>query len=132
MTFGNKTYRNTTMKIKWDCTEFNKIFDVDGPKEMEIEIDAKSSAAGKLNGFYGKTHTDETKEILRQKTLKLCENEEFRMSRANYGEKNGMFGSHRCGAENPMFGKKHSEETKRKISEKAKLRHKKNEKVLSG
>jgi hypothetical protein len=113
------------MNIKWNCTKLNDLFDVDGPKELEYHLDTETSCAGKLNGFYGKSHTEETKEMIRQKMLKICENEEFRMSRALYGEQNGMFGSHRCGTENPMFGKKHSEETKKKISEKAKLRHKK-------
>lgn len=33
------------------------------------------------------------------------------------GEINGMFGSERFGEKNPFFGKKHSEETRKKISE---------------
>lgn len=36
------------------------------------------------------------------------------------GEGNGMFGANRKGEKNTFFGKKHSEETKRKISEKKK------------
>lgn len=32
------------------------------------------------------------------------------------GEQNGMYGVHRTGAANPFYGKKHSEETKAKIS----------------
>ena len=38
------------------------------------------------------------------------------------GEKNGMYGTHRCGKNNPFYGRKHSEETKQKISEQRKGR----------
>lgn len=39
---------------------------------------------------------------------------------ARFGEQNGMYG--KCGEESPQFGLKRSEETRRKLSEKAKLR----------
>ena len=111
---------------KINCSKLNEIFNIEGPKYIEMPfVEGNSGYAGKFNGFYGKKHTEKTKEILRQKTLELCKNEEFKMLRANYGEKNGMFGKVRSGELNPMFGKKHSEESKRKMSEKAKLRHKK-------
>jgi hypothetical protein len=117
---------------KFYCKKLNDFFGVNGPEYIIIEDVPKNGAhAGKLNGFYGKKHTVETKQILREKTLKLCEDVNFRMSRANYGEKNGKFGRNK-GEDNGMYGKKHSEETKRKISEKAKLRYSKNEKVLPG
>jgi hypothetical protein len=35
------------------------------------------------------------------------------------GKQNGMYGVHRFGKDNPMYGKKHSEETKQKIREKS-------------
>lgn len=38
------------------------------------------------------------------------------------GEKNGMYGTSRTGKSNPMYNKKHSERTKKLISEKAKER----------
>lgn len=38
-------------------------------------------------------------------------------SKQRTGEGNGMFGIHRFGSENPMYGKSHSEETKVKISD---------------
>lgn len=55
----------------------------------------KDKISGKGNGFYGKKHTPETIEILRQK----C---------PNYGEKNGF------------YGKKHTPESKKLMSEKLK------------
>jgi len=39
-----------------------------------------------------------------------------KISEANKGKNNPMFGSNRCGKNNPMFGKKHSIETRRKLS----------------
>lgn len=41
-------------------------------------------------------------------------------SKLRSGASNGMFGADRAGEKNTFFGKKHSEETKRKISEKKK------------
>lgn len=111
-----------------DCTKLNRLLGIDGLTFIEIpKPEGTSGYSGVFNGFYGKKHTEETREILRQKTLELCKDESFRMSRANYGEKNGMFGKPRNKELNPMFGKKHSKETKKKISEKAKLRFSKNE-----
>ena len=110
--------------MKWNCTKLNTIFNISGIDTIDLElIPSKSGYAGELNGFHGKKHTESTKEILRQKTLKLCENDDFRMSRANYGPKNGRYGCDMSGEKNPMFGRKHSEETKRKISERARLRN---------
>jgi len=38
------------------------------------------------------------------------------LGKINYGEQNGMFGVHRFGKDNPMFGKKHTKETKELLS----------------
>lgn len=84
------------------------------------------------NNFKGKKHTEETKEKLRNITLELCKDEKFRMTRANYGEKNGMYGSARFGSLNPMWGKKHSEEAKEKQRIKRKEWFKNNESPSKG
>lgn len=60
--------------------------------------------------FYGKTHTEEAKQRIREARIAnshIYKTEEFKtkISEATKGEKNGM------------YGKTHSEETKRKISE---------------
>lgn len=70
----------------------------------------KGKFKGKENPFYGKTHTEEVKQIIREtrdKHKHIYQSEEFRqkISETTKGEKNGM------------FGKTHSEETKQKISE---------------
>lgn len=48
--------------------------------------------------------------------------EEYRIinSEARMGSSNGMHGVRRCGEDNPFYGKTHTEETKRRISEKNK------------
>jgi hypothetical protein len=114
------------MRKKMNCLKLNDILGIDGPEYITIpKPDGVSGYAGSLNGFYGKKHTEETKKILREKTIELLKDEKFRMSRACYGEKNGMFGKPRSGELNPMFGKKHSVEARKLMSEKAKLRYKK-------
>ena len=48
------------------------------------------------------------------------------------GEKSHFFGSDKKGINNPMYGKHHSEESKKKISEKAKQRYKDNPNLSRG
>jgi group I intron endonuclease len=66
-----------------------------------------SRIKGENNHFFGKKHSEETKEKLRQKRLgkKHSEETKRKISKESRGEKNGF------------YGKKHSEETKRKIRE---------------
>ena len=54
----------------------------------------------------------------------LNQNEDVRkkISEGLKGEKNGMYGIHLIGELNGMYGKQHTEETKKILSEKAKLR----------
>jgi len=113
-------------KIKFDVRKLKEFFDIDdGPDFIEVtQLTGSSGCDGQLNAFYGKKHTEETKKILSEKTLNLLKDDDYRMSRANYGKKNGMYGISRIGELNPMYGKKQSEETKKKISEKANLRYK--------
>lgn len=65
---------------------------------------------------------------------KRWQDSEYRkkMIEINSGEKSHFYGSHRTGEQNPMWGKKHSEETKQKISKKAKERFKKNPDEFKG
>lgn len=112
----------------WDCRKLHEILGVSGEDFFEIDENiwkqnGSSGCDGILNPFYGLKHTEETKQLLREITLKLCEDSFFRQSRANYGEKNGMYGTKRIGQLNPMYGKKQSNITKEIISEKAKERY---------
>lgn len=112
-----------------DCRKLKELFDVGGEDFIEFEeiwlSQGSSGCDGKFNSFYGLKHTEETKQVLREKTLKLLEDPEFRKTRSQAGEKNGMYGSKRFGELNPMFGKKQSDQTKKKISDKAKERYSK-------
>lgn len=83
-----------------------------------LPVRPNNSYSGSSNPFYGKKHTEETKQIISKKIKQLCKNDEqFRLSRINYGPKNGMFGKNRSGDNNPRFGVTLTEETKKKISE---------------
>ena len=88
------------------------------------------------DGSLGLKHSKETKEKLRRQHLGTKETEEARkkmsLSQIRFrekltfeerkkifgspGKKNGMYGSHRIGEQNPFFGRKHTQETKDKIS----------------
>lgn len=112
----------------WDCRKLHEMLGVFGEDFFEIDENiwkqnSSSGCDGILNPFYGLKHTEETKQLLREITLKLCEDPFFRQSQANYGEKNGMYGTKRIGQLNPMYGKKQSNITKEIISEKAKERY---------
>lgn len=81
----------------------------------KIRIAAKKRI-GEKNNFFGKHHTEETKENLRKKDKDYTKTPEYRenMSKSVSGEKNGMFGKHQ------------SEETREKIKkswEKRKLKN---------
>lgn len=74
---------------------------------------------GKNNPFYGKTHSQETKDLIGAK------NKMYASQRDISGENNPMWGRKlteeerkKCG--DAMLGKKHSDETKKKMSEAAK------------
>jgi hypothetical protein len=119
--------------IRLNTKKLNEVFNIDIPSEILYEeYEGISGYEGELNPFYGKKHSEKTKEKLRQITLELYKNESFKMIRANYGEKNGMYGSARFGELNPMWGKNHSEATKIKQSEKRKEWFKNNESYLKG
>ena len=62
---------------------------------------------GKENPFYGKHHTDETKQIISKKNAGRIVTDEERKMRSEIN----------IGSNNPFYGKKHSDETKNKIKE---------------
>lgn len=77
-----------------------------------------------LNGMYGKHHTEEAKNKIRESTKRLWENPEYRkmQSERMSGEKNYFYNVHMYGELNPRYGKHCTLETKQKISNKAKGR----------
>lgn len=66
--------------------------------------------------------------IAKQKISEIARNRRIEYNKANprNGSKNGMFGTHRVGKENPFYGKTHSDKTKQQI----KLTKKNNPKIF--
>lgn len=60
---------------------------------------------GEANPFYGKKHTDKTREKMSENHADVS------------GENNPMYGVHMCGHNAPRFGKELSEEAKKKIGD---------------
>jgi hypothetical protein len=94
-------------------------------KEEYAELQSKRFT-GKGNGFYGKSHTPEAKERIRQKNLgnKLTPEQHAKLVKNCTGKKKPpITEEHRAklsaakqGKNNNMYGKKHSEETLAKMS----------------
>lgn len=76
-------------------------------RQQQIREKASQNNKGEKNGMYGKHHSEETKQKLRQVNKDYTKTESFRqtMSLVTTGEKNGM------------YGKKHTEESKKKMSD---------------
>ena len=84
--------------------------------------------SGKGNGFYGKTHTEEARQAIREKNTgkKLTEEQIARQVAAQTGRKRAPFSEEwrakmavkKKGKNNPRFGVELSEETRRKIGDK--------------
>lgn len=76
-------------------------------KDKEKREKLSNSLKGENNPFYGKHHSEETIEKIRQKRKgqKLSKEQKEKISNSLKGEKN------------PFYGKHHSEETKKKIGE---------------
>jgi group I intron endonuclease len=81
-----------------------------------------SSQPNELNGMYGKHTTEEQKKKIRSWLAEQWQKEEYRQAQHDRmaGENNIMYGVHLNGELNPMYGKHHSEETRKKISERLK------------
>jgi len=120
------------ISYKFNTKKLSEHFGISDIGIITDEFIGKSGCEGILNGFYGKTHSEVTKEIIKNHTLKLCKDKKFLNLRRNFGKSNGMYNSKRFGNLNPMYGKTHSEETKKKQSEKRKEWFKNNESILKG
>ena len=72
--------------------ELNPLYGRKRPEHAEL---MKEKMKGESNGMFGKTHSDETKQL-------------WKDSQRNVGENNGMFG--RVGELNPLYGRKRPQE----------------------
>ena len=99
-----------------------------GPLSEEAKEKLRETMTGRYDGennpFYGKTHSEETKRIIREK------NKVHSVNRDISGEKNPMWGRKLTPEEREkrksMLGKHHLEETKKKMSEAIKRWYKEN------
>jgi len=98
---------------QWECEEFRE----------SISERAKL-ATGDKNPFYGKQHTEATKEVLRQKNLGKIISEDSRKKMSDSHKKQWENEEYRKkiteatkGKNNPHYGKKHSKEAKDRIGE---------------
>lgn len=85
---------------------------------QEMSDRMKGKMVGELNPFFGRSHTEETKDLIREKRKLQVFTEETikKMQESNSGEGNGF------------YGKTHTEETKKLISEAIKNHYKDNPK----
>jgi hypothetical protein len=117
----------TNHTVVFSTKNLNEVLEISGEFEtLSFDFDAEShtdSCSGILNGFYGKKHSEETKKLIAQKTIENLKSDAYRETRINRGSKNGMFGVHRFGELNPMFGKKMSDEARGKMREAAAARY---------
>ena len=111
---------------EWDSANPNKGYNItlggEGANGLvhteEFKEKRSEKYSGEGNPFYGKQHTEETKEKLREiNTGKTHSEETKRKISKNHrdvsGENNPNYGLHE---EHPFYGKQHSEETKEKLS----------------
>ena len=89
-------------------------------KLRKMKIDNPVCLCGEKNPMYGKKHSLEWRKQQAEKMKEKWEkDEEYRnfWHEKMTGENNYFYGVHLTGEKNPMFGKKHSEQTRKKISD---------------
>ena len=97
-----------------------KALDTDFPGLKDVKIDYKGDTQnfqgyGKLNSFYGKKHTEETKAKIRKKVKGVKKHsEEFKKRLSERLKLNNIGG---FAEDNGFYGKKHTIESRKKIKE---------------
>jgi len=92
------------------------------PEWIEKAKQNRRSFEGEQNPFYGKTHKEETKQLLKERTTETWKNQPHPwIGRKHSEESREKFRKNNAGENNPNYGKTASEETRRKQSEARKL-----------
>jgi hypothetical protein len=92
------------------------------PEWIEKTLQKRRSYDGEQNPFYGKTHTEETKELLKERTTETWKNQPHPwIGKKHSEESKKKMSESRKGEKNYFYGKSPSEETRRKQSEARKL-----------
>ena len=101
---------------------FSKVYDIVASSEWanltpETGLDGRYSVAGELNPMYGKTHSEEARQKIRDSKIGLKQSAKTVAKRVakNTGQKRPKQSASISGANNPNFGKPMSEETKAKM-----------------
>lgn len=107
---------------KEEALFFSKVYDIVESDEWanltpETGLDGRYSAAGELNPMYGKTHTEEAIQKIRDSKIGLKQSAETIANRVakNTGQKRPKQSQAISGINNPNYGKPMSEETKAKM-----------------
>ena len=134
---NNKTHHNDHLQNAWnkygeDCfkfyvLEYCDISDLDEKERYYIGLynttDRDSGYNLQSGGQVSNSHSDETKKKISESNKKAYQNKELRKVRSNDALKqwaNPEIKEKIMGQNNGMYGKHHSEETRRKMSEKKK------------
>ena len=92
------------------------------PEWVQKTLQKRRSYEGEQNPFYGKTHKEETKELLKERTTETWKNQPHPwIGRKHSEESREKFRKNNAGENNTNYGKTASEETRRKQSEAKKL-----------
>ena len=119
-------YKEYKYKNKLNITKGSKNpnFNSNYDEEKILELAKKGISAGKIAEIISNNDFKASKKTISRRLKKLMEEEEYKeyvhivRSKAHSGENHPMFGADRSGKNNPFFGKKHSKETKQKLSKK--------------
>jgi hypothetical protein len=114
-----KTFSSKTEVRLWEHKVLRRLRVKNNPKWLNI-----TSSLGidyEIHPFLDKTHSEETKMKISQSLTGKKDKEETKKKKSEIakkrtGEKNGMFG--KLGSDHPNYGMKHTEETKKIMSEK--------------
>lgn len=109
---------NEAFYERWGCNE-------DGTFEYGKYVVFMTIADHVRHHHTGKIVSEECRRKLAKIHLGMCLSDEAKqkLSKANSGKNNPMYGVHRFGGDNPFYGKKHTDETKQKLSDRFKGTH---------